>query len=172
MGCGPSLGPSARRCLSLRQAQSLSPISPVHAAQRGAPPRTLGFLGPGSPFPPSSGQPSLLTHCSRVTPASAHPPLPPSPPQPPSAGQPCGALGWEWGRHRGRGRVGHEVRGHRRSLEGQLGTPVAWAGGLNSALPRKTHPVLSPRGLECAVVWAEGLRCHEAKALESRLSWI
>lgn len=88
LGCGPSSGPSAQRCLPLRQAQSLSPISSVHEAQRGVPPQTLRFLGPGSPFPPSSGQPSLLTHYSRVTPASARTPLPPRPLQPPSAGQP------------------------------------------------------------------------------------
>ena len=36
-----------------------------------------------------------------------------------------GVWGWEWGCHRGRGRMGHELRGHRRSLEGHLGTPVA-----------------------------------------------
>lgn len=51
VGYGPTLGPSARRCLSLRQAQSLSPISPVHAAQCSAPPGPR-VSGSGVSLPP------------------------------------------------------------------------------------------------------------------------
>lgn len=89
LGCGPSSGPSPQRCLPLRRAQSLSPTSPVHAAQCGAPPGTLGLLTPGAPFPPALGSPA----CS-PTAAESPPPLPtPRFPQDPVASLRWAALG-------------------------------------------------------------------------------
>lgn len=88
-------------------------------------------------------------------------------------GEGLGCLGLGVGLPQGEGSVwgmrSEATVAHSRDIWGLLWW---WAGGLNSVLPRKTCPVLSPRVLKCALVWAKGLRCHEVKGLEMRPSCI
>lgn len=85
--CGPSLGPSPQHRLPLRQAQSLSPTSPVRAAQRGVPPTS----GPSGCWVHGLPSPQLwAAH-------PAHPPQPSHPclcPHPASPKTPVASLWW------------------------------------------------------------------------------